>query len=90
MRVALQIVVQPAAWCPSIRSENSGANDVGKHLLDQIFTALQFVNSGRYVSVPYKKRKDRPYDVFFHVYKPVTKFKKSNPPEPDFRIAVIE
>jgi tRNA-splicing endonuclease subunit Sen54 len=31
-----------------------------------------------------------PYQTFFHVYKPVTKFKKSDPPEPDFRMVVIK
>ncbi|GAA5868606.1 hypothetical protein JCM3774_005444 [Rhodotorula dairenensis] len=30
-----------------------------------------------------------PYQTFFHVYKPVTKYKKSDPPEPDFRMVVI-
>lgn len=31
-----------------------------------------------------------PYQTFFHVYKPVTKYKKSDPPEPDFRMVVIK
>ncbi|GAA5826792.1 hypothetical protein JCM11251_002895 [Rhodosporidiobolus azoricus] len=30
-----------------------------------------------------------PYQVFFHVYKPATKFKKNNPPPPDFRLVVV-
>lgn len=30
-----------------------------------------------------------PYQVFFNVYKPVTKYKKTNPPPPDFRIGAI-
>lgn len=30
-----------------------------------------------------------PFRVVFHVYKPSTAFKKSAPPKPDFRIAVI-
>ncbi|BGP27200.1 tRNA-splicing endonuclease subunit sen54 [Rhodotorula toruloides] len=30
-----------------------------------------------------------PYQPFFHVYKPVTKYKKSSPPEPDFKMVVI-
>ncbi|BGP34903.1 tRNA-splicing endonuclease subunit sen54 [Rhodotorula toruloides] len=41
------------------------------------------------------KRKDLPpldqypYQPFFHIYKPVTKYKKSDPPEPDFKMVVI-
>ncbi|KAK2746966.1 tRNA-splicing endonuclease subunit sen54 [Myotisia sp. PD_48] len=31
-----------------------------------------------------------PYQVAFHVYKPSTPFKKSNPGPPDFRLAVID
>ncbi|GAA6023771.1 hypothetical protein JCM10207_001187 [Rhodosporidiobolus poonsookiae] len=30
-----------------------------------------------------------PYQPFWHVYKPVTKYKKNNPPEPDFRLVVV-
>ncbi|GAA5995244.1 tRNA splicing endonuclease subunit SEN54 [Rhodotorula paludigena] len=30
-----------------------------------------------------------PYQPFFHVYKPVTKYKKSAPPPPDFKLVVI-
>ena len=62
---------------------------------DQIFTALQFIQSGPrksalMVQKPAEKRPADPYQVFFHVYKPVTKFRKSDPPEPDFLIAVIK
>ncbi|KAM0786918.1 hypothetical protein ACM66B_002342 [Microbotryomycetes sp. NB124-2] len=32
---------------------------------------------------------DEPYQEFFHVYKPITKFKKSAPPPPDFRLVVV-
>lgn len=31
-----------------------------------------------------------PYQTFFNVYKPVTKFRKSAPPPPDFEIVVIK
>ena len=48
---------------------------------------MQFVKRQKRIQT---KRTERPYDVFFHVYKPVTKFKKTEPPEPDFRIGVIE
>ena len=65
------------------------------HHADQIFTALQLIQSGPRKSVikaqePAEKQPADPYQVFFHVYKPVTKFRKSDPPEPDFLIAVIE
>ncbi|KAI5475801.1 hypothetical protein MNV49_000812 [Pseudohyphozyma bogoriensis] len=30
-----------------------------------------------------------PYQTFFHVYKPVTKYRKTAPPPPDFRLVVI-
>ncbi|GAA5995551.1 hypothetical protein JCM5350_004034 [Sporobolomyces pararoseus] len=30
-----------------------------------------------------------PYQPFFHMYKPISKYKKSSPPPPDFRIVVI-
>ena len=32
---------------------------------------------------------DAPFRVVFHVYKPSTPFKKTAPPTPDFRIAVV-
>lgn len=32
---------------------------------------------------------DTPFRVVFHVYKPTTPYKKTAPPKPDFRIAVI-
>lgn len=31
-----------------------------------------------------------PYRIAYHIYKPSTPFKKSAPPEPDFRIAVVD
>lgn len=31
-----------------------------------------------------------PYQTFYHVYKPVTKYKKSDPPEPDFRLVIVK
>ncbi|KAL2011029.1 hypothetical protein VTN00DRAFT_3747 [Thermoascus crustaceus] len=38
---------------------------------------------------PPPRRTEPPFRLAFHVYKPSTPFKKSAPPEPDFRIAVI-
>ncbi|KAL4803853.1 tRNA-splicing endonuclease subunit sen54 N-term-domain-containing protein [Aspergillus unguis] len=34
-------------------------------------------------------RPELPYDVVWHVYKPSTAFRKSAPPNPDFKIAVV-
>lgn len=31
-----------------------------------------------------------PYQTFFNIYKPVTKYRKSAPPPPDFRVVVIK
>lgn len=31
-----------------------------------------------------------PYDIFFHVWKPSSAYKKSNPPPPDFYVSVVE
>ncbi|RHZ45653.1 tRNA-splicing endonuclease subunit SEN54 family protein [Aspergillus thermomutatus] len=36
------------------------------------------------------QRTDAPFRVVFHVYKPSTPFRKSAPPAPDFRIAVVD
>ncbi|GAA5895433.1 hypothetical protein JCM6882_006249 [Rhodosporidiobolus microsporus] len=30
-----------------------------------------------------------PYQTFYHVYKPATKYKKNNPPPPDFRLVIV-
>ncbi|KAL7006969.1 tRNA-splicing endonuclease subunit sen54 [Cystobasidiomycetes sp. EMM_F5] len=57
---------------------------------DQIFTALQVVPAGWVRgSGTHNKRQTNPYRVVWKVYKPITKIKKSDPPEPDFRISVI-
>lgn len=31
-----------------------------------------------------------PYEIFFYLYKPNAKFKKSAPPEPQFQLCVVE
>lgn len=60
-----------------------------KIVIDQVFSSLQFVKAGRKAELPVNKRRMNPYQVFFNVYKPVTKYKKTNPPPPDFRIGAI-
>jgi len=67
---------------------------------DQIFTALQFTSRVtttksqlEHVEVRgnlSNKRITNHYKVFFDIYKPVTKFKKTDPPPPDFKIAVVK
>lgn len=64
---------------------------------DQIFKHLQIIPSGHDNPLPSKPNsttspplEESPYQVFYHVYKPVTKFKKSSPGEPDFRLVVIK
>lgn len=60
-------------------------------VVDQIFTALQVVPAGWVRgSGTHNKRQTNPYRVVWKVYKPITKIKKSDPPEPDFRISVIK
>ncbi|KAK9895315.1 hypothetical protein P389DRAFT_197375 [Cystobasidium minutum MCA 4210] len=56
---------------------------------DQVFSSLQFVKAGSKADIGINKRRMNPYRVFFNVYKPVTKYKKTNPPPPDFRIGAI-
>lgn len=33
---------------------------------------------------------EAPYKVFFNVYKPITPFRKTTPPQPDYQVAVVE
>lgn len=56
---------------------------------DQVFTSLQFVKAGRKATIGVNKRRTNPYRVFYNVYKPVTKYKKSDPPPPDFQLGAI-
>jgi tRNA-splicing endonuclease subunit Sen54 len=39
---------------------------------------------------PSQKNENTPYEVFFHLYKPSTPFRKSAPPAPDFSIVVVK
>ncbi|OKL57458.1 hypothetical protein UA08_07220 [Talaromyces atroroseus] len=42
------------------------------------------------VKRPSRKQTEAPFQFVYHVYKPNTPFKKSAPPAPDFRIAVVD
>lgn len=59
---------------------------------DQAFSSLQIIPAGRtksdYIAKPLPH--NEPYQIFWHVYKPTTKFKKSAPPPPDFYVAVVK
>lgn len=33
---------------------------------------------------------DHPYQTFFNVYKPVTKYRKTAPPPPDFQLVIVK
>jgi tRNA-splicing endonuclease subunit Sen54 len=74
-------------------------SSLGLLFSDQVFSALQIIPAGHDIPL----RRDRhnslsernngspsPYDVFWHVYKPVTKVRKTQPPEPDFRLVVVK
>ncbi|CRG83885.1 putative tRNA-splicing endonuclease subunit sen54 [Talaromyces islandicus] len=39
---------------------------------------------------PRRRQTEAPFQFAYHVYKPSTPFKKTAPPEPDFRIAVVD
>lgn len=60
---------------------------------DQAFKSLQIVPAGHALYTN-KETDDAPaasqYLPFWHVYKPSTKYKKSNLPTPDFSVTVIE
>ncbi|KAL1959142.1 hypothetical protein VTO42DRAFT_2929 [Malbranchea cinnamomea] len=58
---------------------------------DDIFRALSIIPSHdpTFPDPPVSPPTNAPYSVAFHVYKPSTVFRKSNPGPPDFRLAVI-
>ncbi|KAI0252433.1 tRNA-splicing endonuclease subunit sen54 N-term-domain-containing protein [Lactifluus subvellereus] len=60
-----------------------------------IFKTLRFLPSGH--SVPLQSRTQKspsddppsPYEIFYHLYKPNTPYRKTAPPPPDFSIVVV-
>lgn len=58
-------------------------------LVDAIYRRLAIVPWYDPVTLKPPQRANPPFRVIFHIYKPSTPFKKSAPPDPDFRIAVI-
>jgi tRNA-splicing endonuclease subunit Sen54 len=63
-----------------------------KHVPEQAFEAIRVIPSGfeEPLSDPPIKPAENPFKVFWHVYKPITKIQKTQPPAPDFYVAVIE
>ena len=56
---------------------------------DDIFQRLGLIPFYDPTESPVQQDTTPPFRIAFHVYKPSTPFRKSAPPEPDFRIAVI-
>lgn len=64
---------------------------------DRLFSALAIIPTGHDLplaadqpaTLP-KAPLDEPYRIFFHVYKPITRFPKTAPPPPDYYIAIIK
>lgn len=57
-----------------------------------IFKTLRFLSSGHAVPLPSRTRSgDTPshYEIFYHLYKPNTPYRKTAPPRPDFSIVVV-
>ncbi|KAI0051423.1 hypothetical protein FA95DRAFT_1587186 [Auriscalpium vulgare] len=67
------------------------------HSMDyaSVFTSLRFIPAGHSRPLMPAEAKlpttpPSPYEVFYHVYKPNTPFRKTAPPAPDFHIVVVD
>ncbi|PYH42326.1 tRNA-splicing endonuclease subunit SEN54 family protein [Aspergillus saccharolyticus JOP 1030-1] len=77
---------------PSTNTALGPVAGVGFHRsYDDIYSKLSIIPWYDPTATPKaeRSRAQAPYRVVFHVYKPSTPFKKSAPPAPDFRIAVV-
>ncbi|PYH83642.1 putative tRNA splicing endonuclease subunit [Aspergillus uvarum CBS 121591] len=77
---------------PSTNTALGPVAGVGFHRsYDDIYNKLSIIPWYDPTAAPQAARSpaQAPYRVVFHVYKPSTPFKKSAPPPPDFRIAVV-
>ncbi|KAF8272210.1 tRNA-splicing endonuclease subunit sen54 N-term-domain-containing protein [Lactarius quietus] len=59
-----------------------------------IFKTLRFISSGHAVPLPSRAQcltgnPSSPYEIFYHLYKPNTPYRKTAPPQPDFSIVVV-
>jgi tRNA-splicing endonuclease subunit Sen54 len=64
-------------------------------LLASIFKTLRFLSSGHAVPLPssaqcFTEDSPSPYEIFYHLYKPNTPYRKTAPPQPDFSIVVVK
>ncbi|TIC68600.1 hypothetical protein E3Q03_01566 [Wallemia mellicola] len=61
---------------------------------DSIFKSLRLIPSGyskaHESSAKLDQDEQHEFDITWHVWRPATKFKKSSPPPPDFRIVVVD
>ena len=62
-----------------------------------IYHSLRFIPNGHDIALrpsnPNQRQKDKdasPYRVFYNIYKPMTAFKKSSPPPPDYQVVVVK
>jgi tRNA-splicing endonuclease subunit Sen54 len=61
------------------------------HFTDKIFQKLAIIPVEAVdQKKPPRRQTEAPFQFTYHVYKPSTPFKKTAPPEPDFRIAVVD
>ncbi|KAI0335748.1 hypothetical protein GY45DRAFT_1316455 [Cubamyces sp. BRFM 1775] len=57
-----------------------------------LYKSLRFLPSGHSVPLHIQQAPEKPpspYEIFFHLYKPSTPFKKTAPPPPDFSVVVV-
>ncbi|KAH9891790.1 tRNA-splicing endonuclease subunit sen54 N-term-domain-containing protein [Cubamyces lactineus] len=57
-----------------------------------LYKSLRFLPSGHDVPLHIQRTPETPpspYEIFFHLYKPSTPFKKTAPPPPDFSVVVV-
>lgn len=64
-------------------------------LLASIFKSLRFLSSGHAVPLPSRSQcftgdSPSPHEIFYHLYKPNTPYRKTAPPQPDFSIVVVK
>lgn len=61
--------------------------------LASLFKSLRFLPSGHSAPLHIEQTPETPpspYQVFYHLYKPSTPFKKTAPPPPDFSVVVVK
>ncbi|PWN23183.1 hypothetical protein BCV69DRAFT_310659 [Microstroma glucosiphilum] len=80
---------------PSYTTRGRGLLGLGGQQLadyDSIFSALQIIPSGHDLPTPHARSSqpsDPRFQPFFYAWRPATRFRKTNPPLPEYRIAAI-